>query len=470
MSCCGSSWRTFPSSGFDLGLIGFGEGELERLLAGGKEGLTEDDEAPALPEQAVTQPGDLWMLGEHRLLCGDATVLADVERVLDGQLADMTFTDPPYNVDYAQLDRRTSCGASTRPILNDNLGNGFEAFLLDACANVLCVTKGACYVCMSSSELHTLQRAFTAAGGKWSTFVIWAKHTFTLGRADYQRQYRTDPVWLACGARPLLVRRAGSRRRLVLRQAGEERSPSHPEAGRADRAGDPQLEQEPRHRARSVRRLGLDPHRVREDRTPGAAGGAGPEILRCDRAALAGLGGRQSRFWTATGEATTRLPRLAEATAQPESLLWLPGHRASVLAMTLASCGSMANRRTLYAQLDTIVRLALGRGDPVADHLHEIEQVHPRHAGWPVVLRVVGVALVVMLQGWRRLLDDRLVFRRTIGHAGQQRVDLIKGGLLRLVELAGVVDAASRQQFGDEHVDVVAHPMDMGQRIRSGCR
>ena len=71
--------------GFDLGLIGFGAGELERLLAGeGRTGLTEDDEAPALPEQAVTRPGDLWLLGEHRLLCGDATVLADVERVLDG--------------------------------------------------------------------------------------------------------------------------------------------------------------------------------------------------------------------------------------------------------------------------------------------------------------------------------------------------------------------------------------------------
>ena len=70
--------------GFDLGLIGFGEGELERLLAGSKEGLTEDDEAPALPEQAVTQPGDLWVLGDHRLLCGDATVIADVERVLGG--------------------------------------------------------------------------------------------------------------------------------------------------------------------------------------------------------------------------------------------------------------------------------------------------------------------------------------------------------------------------------------------------
>jgi DNA modification methylase len=193
--------------GFDLRLIGFGEGELERLLAGSKEGLTEDDEAPPLPEQAVTRPGDVWILGEHRLLCGDATVLADVERVLDGQLADMTWTDPPYNVDYANSPKDKLRGKH-RPILNDDLGSGFEAFLYSACANILAVTKGAVYVCMSSSELHTLQRAFTAAGGKWSTFVIWAKHTFTLGRSDYQRQYEPilygwpqghDRYW--CGAR-----------------------------------------------------------------------------------------------------------------------------------------------------------------------------------------------------------------------------------------------------------------------------
>jgi DNA modification methylase len=193
--------------GFDLGLIGFGEGELERLLAGEKTGLTEDDEAPPLPEEAVTQPGDLWILGEHLLLCGDATVMTDVERALGGQLADMTFTDPPYGVNYANSPKDKLRGKH-RPILNDNLGSGFEAFLHDACTNILSITKGACYVCMSSSELHTLQRAFTAAGGKWSTFVIWAKHTFTLGRSDYQRQYEPilygwpaghDRYW--CGAR-----------------------------------------------------------------------------------------------------------------------------------------------------------------------------------------------------------------------------------------------------------------------------
>jgi DNA modification methylase len=195
---------------FDLDLIGFDATEIERLLAlaDGEAGSDDaEDEVPEPPEEPVSRPGDLWVLGNHRLLCGDATVQADVERVLGGQLADMTFCDPPYNVDYANTPKDKLRGKHW-PILNDDLGSGFETFLLDACSNILAVTKGAVYVCMSSSELHTLQRAFTAAGGKWSTFVIWAKHTFTLGRSDYQRQYEPilygwpaghDHYW--CGAR-----------------------------------------------------------------------------------------------------------------------------------------------------------------------------------------------------------------------------------------------------------------------------
>jgi DNA modification methylase len=195
---------------FDLDLIGFDATELERLLAIADSETVSDeaeDEVPEPPEQPVTRSGDLWILGNHRVLCGDATSLADVERVLGGQLADMTFCDPPYNVDYANSPKDKLRGKH-RPILNDNLGGGFEAFLYEACVNILSVTKGACYVCMSSSELDTLQRAFRAAGGRWSTFVIWAKNTFTLGRADYQRQYEpilygwkdgSDHYW--CGAR-----------------------------------------------------------------------------------------------------------------------------------------------------------------------------------------------------------------------------------------------------------------------------
>ena len=190
---------------FDLGLGGFTDEEIEELLAGPeqtRDGLTDEDAVPDESAEAVTKPGDLWILGDHRLLCGDATQLAGVERVMAGGLADMTFSDPPYSVSYV--------GKSARKltIKNDDLGAGFYDFLREACANMLAVTKGAIYVCMSSSELHTLYRAFTDAGGHWSTFVIWAKHHFTLGRSDYQRQYEpilygwrkgTDHFW--CGDR-----------------------------------------------------------------------------------------------------------------------------------------------------------------------------------------------------------------------------------------------------------------------------
>jgi len=161
-----------------------------------------------LPESAVTVPGDIWLLGDHRLLCGDSIQTESVEKVLAGGLADMVFTDPPYNVNYGATMKDKLRGKSHRKIANDNLGGGFEQFLRDACANLLAVTKGAIYVCMSSSELHTLHRAFTESGGHWSTFVIWAKNTFTMGRSDYQRQYEpilygwkegTDHFW--CGAR-----------------------------------------------------------------------------------------------------------------------------------------------------------------------------------------------------------------------------------------------------------------------------
>ena len=178
---------------FDLPVTGFTDDELADLLADPNvtEGQTDEDAVPEAPENPVSKPGDLWKLGNHLLLCGDSTVLANVEKVLNGALADMVFTDPPYNVDYGNTAKDKMRGTN-RTIMNDNLGEGFGKFLYDTCVNMLAVCKGAVYVCMSSSELHTLHNAFVGAGGKWSTFIIWAKNTFTLGRADYQRQY--EPI------------------------------------------------------------------------------------------------------------------------------------------------------------------------------------------------------------------------------------------------------------------------------------
>ena len=180
--------------GFDLDLTGFDADALAELLVGDEpdnEGQTDDDAVPEVSETPVSRPGDVWQLGPHRLLCGDATVAASYAALLDGETVDMVFTDPPYNVNYANSAKDKLRGKD-RAILNDNLGDGFYDFLLAALTPMVAHCRGAIYVAMSSSELDTLQSAFRAAGGKWSTFIIWAKNTFTLGRADYQRQY--EPI------------------------------------------------------------------------------------------------------------------------------------------------------------------------------------------------------------------------------------------------------------------------------------
>lgn len=179
---------------FDLSLTGFDDDEIAELLAGEEtttEGNTDEDAAPDVPVTPVSKPGDVWIMGQHRLLCGDSTDAASYDSLLGNERVAMIFQDPPYNVDYANTAKDKLRGTN-RPILNDNLGDGFQDFLLAAFKPALARCNGAVYVAMSSSELDTLQSAFRAAGGKWSTFIIWAKNTFTLGRSDYQRQY--EPI------------------------------------------------------------------------------------------------------------------------------------------------------------------------------------------------------------------------------------------------------------------------------------
>ena len=180
--------------GFDLDITGFDADALAELIAGDEpdnEGQTDEDAVPEFSETPIARPGDVWIMGPHRLLCGDATLATSYDALLQGAPVDMVFTDPPYNVNYANSAKDKMRGKD-RAILNDNLGDGFYNFLLAALTPTLAHCRGAIYVAMSSSELDTLHSAFRAAGGHWSTFIIWAKNTFTLGRADYQRQY--EPI------------------------------------------------------------------------------------------------------------------------------------------------------------------------------------------------------------------------------------------------------------------------------------
>lgn len=188
---------------FDLDLTGFDFDEIENLLKSETiEGLTDDDASPVPDEQndPITKHGDLWIMGDHRLICGDSTSNDTIEKLLAGSLADMVFTDPPYNVNYGETMKDSlrikksdnKSAKNVRKIMNDNLGADFYGFLFAVCKNMISVCKGAMYICMSSSELHNLHKAFTEAGGHWSTFIIWSKNHFTMGKADYQRQY--EPI------------------------------------------------------------------------------------------------------------------------------------------------------------------------------------------------------------------------------------------------------------------------------------
>ncbi len=167
----------------DIEFTGFTAGEAEQLLREISTGEILDEDVPEPSKNQVSKSGDLFEFGNHRLLCGDSTDTEQVKKLMNGDIANMVFTDPPYNVDYGSEDRK---------IENDNLGSEFPQFLEKVIHNIFNFSKGAIYICMSSSEIDSLQSTFRRLGGHWSTFIIWAKDTFTLGRSDYHRQY--EPI------------------------------------------------------------------------------------------------------------------------------------------------------------------------------------------------------------------------------------------------------------------------------------
>src|SRR5439155_459709 len=179
--------------GVALALLGFSNAEFAKLAdeLARQIRLDDEDAAPALSKDAVTRAGDVWELGEHRLVCADATIPGSYGMLLEGQLCHMVFSDLPYNVAYEAPEAPDGSPRHAK-ITNDDLGKNFGTFLETACKQMLVHTRGALYICMSSSELHTLYVAFTNAGGHWSTFIIWAKSTFTLGWSDYHRQF--EPI------------------------------------------------------------------------------------------------------------------------------------------------------------------------------------------------------------------------------------------------------------------------------------
>jgi DNA modification methylase len=160
------------------GLMGFSEDELAALLAEAtvEEGLTDEDAVPELAEEPVTRLGDVWLLGKHRLMCGDSTSIDAVDKLMAGQKADMVFTDPPYGVDYKGIN-------------NDDRG-GLEELLRGAFGNYLTTSKAgaACYVFHSDKCADIFHKVFREFF-HFSSMIIWAKNSLTLSRTDYQSQH-----------------------------------------------------------------------------------------------------------------------------------------------------------------------------------------------------------------------------------------------------------------------------------------
>ena len=173
---------------FDVDLLGFDDDELARLLAtqDAAEGLTDEDAVPALPETAVSATADLWILGNHKLLVGDATDRAQVARLMAGEAADLIFTDLPYNVDYEGYTE------DRLKIQGDHMSDGeFKRFLEAAFRSCRTVVKpgASLYLCHSSSWQREFQNALEAAGFEVRCQIIWAKNTFAWGFGRYKFQH-----------------------------------------------------------------------------------------------------------------------------------------------------------------------------------------------------------------------------------------------------------------------------------------
>lgn len=153
-------------------------GEVEQLPA---EGLTDADDVPEAPEKPITKPGDLWILGDHRLLCGDSTDTVALERLMGGVNADLWLTDPPYNVNYE--------GGTGLKIQNDNMKDAeFRQFLKDVyiAANCFLRPGAAFYIWHADSEGYNFRGAAFDTGWKVRQCLIWLKSSLVMGRQDYQ--------------------------------------------------------------------------------------------------------------------------------------------------------------------------------------------------------------------------------------------------------------------------------------------
>jgi DNA modification methylase len=183
--------QDLQSLGYDLALTGFDAGELKGLLEDGPAaGLTDEDAIPAPPAKPLTRPGDLWVLGPHRLLCGDATAATDIERLLAGTKPHLLVSDPPYGVGYDPAWRNDSGVSTTKrtgKVANDDRADWREAWAL--------FPGDVAYVWHAAVHATTAAESLIVCGFDIRAQIVWSKSRFALGRGDYHWQH--EPCWYA---------------------------------------------------------------------------------------------------------------------------------------------------------------------------------------------------------------------------------------------------------------------------------
>ena len=181
--------ESLQAEAFDISLTGFGDDEIADLFGKDKDKVEDDDYdlSAALEKAAFVEKGDVWIVGKHRLYCGDATNPDDVAKLMDGHRANLIVTDPPYGVSFKS--------ASGLTIQNDSIKNEeFYQFLYNAFANMVAHMEngGSAYVFHADTEGLNFRKAFIDAGFHLAGVCIWAKNSLVLGRSDYQWQH--EPV------------------------------------------------------------------------------------------------------------------------------------------------------------------------------------------------------------------------------------------------------------------------------------
>jgi DNA modification methylase len=175
--------KDLEDEGFDLALLGFDDKELNALLEPEvTEGLTDEDAVPDVPDEPKTKLGDIYILGNHRLMCGDSCSITDMEKLVNNRQVDMWLTDPPYNVAYKGKTK------DALTIQNDSMDNeGFRQFLRDAYVTADTVMKAGAvfYIWHADSEGYNFRGAAHDAGWKVRQCLIWKKSTMVMGRQDY---------------------------------------------------------------------------------------------------------------------------------------------------------------------------------------------------------------------------------------------------------------------------------------------